>query len=118
MRQGRVVETRHSGHLFYYSAKSLHKLLERAGLKILSLKNFHFKTALKAHGWTPGAYKQFDEPHPHQQGPQEILSLAQYKALIPAKPSWPLYYANYKMRRLWRWPNVEWGYDFEVLAEK
>ena len=38
--------------------------------------------------------------------------------LIPPKPSWPLYRLSQQIRRLYRTSLSDFGYDFEVLAEK
>jgi SAM-dependent methyltransferase len=114
----RPVATRHRGHLFFFTQKTLKSLLERAGLKVLWIKNFHFKTALKARGWTPGAFRPF-APAPSIPSPDpEEASLEEYRRLIPPRPSWPVYWLSQKVRRLWRLPRLAWGYDFEVLAEK
>ncbi len=118
-REGKVVVTRHSGHIFFYSRRSLEILLKRAGFSVLWIKNFHFKTALKAHGWTPNAYKQFqNDPADHPAAPENDLHLDRFRDLIPPRPSWLKYYLQYKWHRLWRWHNSDWGYDYEILAEK
>jgi hypothetical protein len=38
--------------------------------------------------------------------------------MIPPRPSWPRYYWGDRLRRLWRFRDSEFGYDFEVMAEK
>ncbi|MFH1725727.1 MAG: class I SAM-dependent methyltransferase [Elusimicrobiota bacterium] len=120
-RWGRAVTTRHGGHLFFFSRKALFLLLERAGLRPLSVRNFHLKTALKARGWTPRAYRLFKRaPRPRTaapQGDEKSLSAEECRRLIPPRPSWRLYGLRARLRRLWRWP-FDWGCDFEVLAEK
>ncbi len=119
-RLGRAVRTRHIGHLFFFSRPSLNLLLQRAGLRVLAMRNFHFKTALKARGWTPGAFKEFfEDPAVRSPGAgEENLSLEEYRHFIPRPPPWVLYYLKAQWRRLWRFPRVSAGYDFEILAEK
>jgi SAM-dependent methyltransferase len=112
--------TRHSGHLFFYSRTALKGMLERAGFRITALRNFHFKTALKAHGWTPGAWKKFYETAStiYAENTTAPGSVEAYKQLIPRRPSWLLYQLKMQWRRLWRLPGLESGYDFEIIAEK
>lgn len=119
----RPVVTRHSGHLFFYSRKGLETLLQRAGFKLLKLETFHFKTALKARGWMPGAYKQFlapvTTPAGAEQKDSERLSDKSYNQMIPQPPpSWALYRFKAAWRELWRAQGAESGYDFALTAEK
>jgi SAM-dependent methyltransferase len=116
-RYGKAFRTRHSGHLFYYARKSLEILLQRSGFKLVSMKSFHLKTALKARGWTPKAFKTFFAEERHLADDATALPTEAYRQLIPPRPSWPAYLTKYRWRRLWRMPN-DWGYDFEILAEK
>lgn len=119
---GTPVITRHSGHLFFYSKRGLEKLLGRAGFRLLSIETFHFKTALKARGLTPGADRQF------QRSPEALVSAAvtaekpltadEMRSLIPPAPYWSAYVLNSRWKRLWRLGRCEWGYDFDLLAEK
>jgi len=115
----RAVVTRHGGHLFFYSKKSLAILLKRLGFRPLSIKNFHFQTGLKARGLKPGAYKIFKRM-PEAPSPDGIAppSLEECKRAIPPQPSWPSYFLSSKWRGFWRWEGLEYGYDFDVLAEK
>jgi predicted SAM-dependent methyltransferase len=118
---GKPVVTRHSGHLFFYSRRGLEELLERAGFRVLRLETFHFKTALKARGWTRGADKALlrERPRPEpDDNAGETLPLAEYRLLIPPAPAWPSYRLAWTWRRLWRLRNSELGYDFDLLAEK
>jgi SAM-dependent methyltransferase len=115
----RAFPTRHSGHLFFYTPEALRLLLERAGLRVRWIKNFHFKTALKAHGLTPGAYKHFFENGtPPATEKTNGGGLETIKAQIPPRRSWPAFYFTYWTRRLMRLRGLTWGYDFEILAEK
>ncbi|HVE15032.1 MAG TPA: class I SAM-dependent methyltransferase, partial [Elusimicrobiota bacterium] len=110
----RAVATRHGGHLFYFSRKSIARLLERCGLRPLSIRNFHFKMGLKARGWTPGAYKAFRQspaPFDAQAYAKDQLPLEEYRKLIPPPPVWAAYFLSQKFRRLWRWRGLSWGYD-------
>ncbi|OGR61067.1 MAG: hypothetical protein A2X36_07370 [Elusimicrobia bacterium GWA2_69_24] len=119
-RWGKAVVTRHGGHLFFFSKRSLGPLLERAGLRLLTVKNFHFKSALKARGWTPGAYRLFaahlSPAPPRAEAPP--LSSEECRARIGAPRSWPRYRLGAGWRRLWRLPFGEMGCDLEVFAEK
>ncbi|MBI3297665.1 MAG: class I SAM-dependent methyltransferase [Elusimicrobia bacterium] len=116
---GRPVVTRHGGHLFFLSRRALERLLARAGFKVLSVKNFHFKLGAKARGWTPGAYRAFlREPGPLSQDPSAGMSVAELKNLIGAEPDWSAYRLKARWRRLWRSADSQFGYDFEILAEK
>ena len=47
-RRGRTVKTRHDGHLFYFPRRTLERLLDTAGFRVVSLKNFHFKQGFKS----------------------------------------------------------------------
>jgi|SRR5579883_2157824 len=116
---GRAVVTRHGGHLFFFSRRALGELLSRCGLEMVSTRCFHLKQGAKARGWLPHSYKIFAKgPRPLEEGRRETLTLEQAKALIPPRPSWPLYWARYRWRRLWRTGLSDFGYDFEILAEK
>lgn len=119
-RWGRPVHTRHGGHLFFFSRRSLLRLLSDFKLRVLSLRGFHFKLGLKARGWLPGAYKNFkrDTWGEAAAAKTEEFTLEQGRALIGPAPSWPLYLWNDRFKRLWRLPDNEFGYDFEVIAEK
>ena len=112
----RPVVTRHGGHLFFFSKRSLLALLERVGLKLLTLRSFHVKSAAKARGWTPGAYDLFLKKSPPAAG-EDGLDLEAARALIGPAPSWTLYQWQAHWRRLWRLPGAA-GADFELLAEK
>lgn len=113
-RAQRPEPTKHGGHLFFFSRRSLEILLEKAGFKTLSILCFHFKMGLKARGWLPGA-----RPKPALQPSQSRpLPLEEYKRLIPPKPSWPCFRLRQGWRRLWMVGWSEFGYDFAVTAEK
>ncbi|OGR90596.1 MAG: hypothetical protein A2V88_02380 [Elusimicrobia bacterium RBG_16_66_12] len=116
---GRAFPTRHGGHLFFFSRRSLEILLADCGLRAVSIRCFHLKLGFKARGWLPRAYRQFlaDAKEPAGRA-SESLSLEQGKALIPSPPNWPLYRFSSFLRRLWRFSGSEFGYDFEVVAEK
>lgn len=118
-RLGRPVVTRHGGHLFFMSRRSLEALFARAGLRVLSLKNFHFKLGAKARGWTARPYRAFLEAPPAVP-PDEAagLPVAELKRRIPPRPSWPAYLAGARWRRLFRCASSDFGYDYEMLAEK
>ena len=117
---GRAVVTRHGGHLYFFSRQALEALLSRCGLAVLSIRSFHFKQGAKARGWLPGAYKLFarDLGQDGSEAAPEVLDAQKARAAIPAAPSWPVYHLRYRLRRLWRWAASDFGYDFEVLAEK
>ncbi len=117
---GRSVPTRHGGHLFFFSRRALEKILTDAGFRVLSIKSFHLKLGAKARGWLPRPYKQFKKPlRPVDPGAKpEPFTLEQGKALIPPAPSWPLYRLQNAWRRRWRFASSDFGYDFEVMAEK
>lgn len=116
---GRAFPTRHGGHLFFFSRRSLEILLADCGFRVISIRGFHLKLGLKARGWLPRAYRQFltAAKAPDGRAP-ESLSLEQGKAMIPPPPSWPLYRLSSAWRRAWRFSGGEFGYDFEVVAEK
>jgi len=117
-RRGRAVKTRHDGHLFYFPRRTLEWLLDNAGFKVVSFKNFHFKQGFKSRGWLPNAYRGFlrsgDAPAREKEG----LSLEDYKKLIPSRPDWRLYYARYTLRRLFYSGGTDFGCDFKIIAEK
>jgi hypothetical protein len=117
---GRAVPTRHGGHLFFFSRRALETLLPACGLRVLSIKGFHLKLGAKARGWLPRSYRQFaKELKPIVPGaPPPTLTLEEGRAKIPPPRNWPLYRLSDRWRRLWRFPNNEFGYDFEVTAEK
>ena len=117
-RRGRAVKTRHDGHLFYFPRRTLELLLDKAGFRILSLKNFHFKQGLKSRGWSPNAYRGFLRSGEARAGEKEKLPLEDYKKLIPPKPSWLMYYARYRLRRLFYAGGTDFGCDFKIIAEK
>ncbi len=97
----------------------MRQILERCGFSVVSVRCFHMKQGAKARGWLPKSYKIFAKgPRPIEEGKSEILTLEQAKALIPAPPNWPVYHARYRWRRFWRTGLTDFGYDFEVLAEK
>ncbi len=118
-RLGAGVKTKHGGHLFFFSRRALELMLEAAGLRVLSFRNFHFKQGLKSRGWFPGAYRNFLRAGPQE--PREDgtrLPLEEYKKLIPPAPSWPVYRARYGLRRMFYAPLAGFGADFKILAEK
>jgi SAM-dependent methyltransferase len=117
---GRAVPTRHGGHLFFFSKRALETVLPACGLRVLSIRGFHLKLGAKARGWTPNAYRQFaQELKPVAAGaPPRSLSLEEGRAQIPPARNWTLYKLSDRWRRLWRFSGNEFGYDFEVLAEK
>jgi len=119
-RWGRPAHTRHGGHLFFFSRHSLLGLLESFGLRVVSLRCFHVKLGMKARGWLPRSYKNFkiDTCAEAAAAKVEKLSLEQGRAMIPPRPSWPRYCWGDRLRRLWRFRDSEFGYDFEVMAEK
>jgi SAM-dependent methyltransferase len=116
----KAVRTRHSGHLFFFSRRALERLLTEAGFTVLAFKTFHLKSALKAYGWMPRAYRGFlkDSAPENMHASNDKPSVQAMRRLIPAQPSWPLYRMKSQWRQLWRWPFGTWGYDFEILAEK
>ena len=117
---GRAVPTRHGGHLFFFSRRALEKILTDAGFSVLSIRSFHLKLGAKARGWLPRSYKNFKKPLP----PVDVnakpapFSLEQGKALIPSAPNWTLYRLSNSWRRRWRFSGSDFGYDFEVMAER
>jgi SAM-dependent methyltransferase len=140
-RLGAVVKTKHGGHLFFFPRRALERMLEAAGLRVLSFRNFHFKQGFKSRGWFPGAYNKFMSssfaPGPSSgaskgHGPAKLLpgeadrapmnseklSFEEYKKLIPPAPGWPAYYAGYMFRRIFYAPGTCFGGDFKILAEK
>ena len=118
-KRGEPVVTRHGGHLFFMTRRSLEALFKRAGLRVLSVRNFHFKLGAKARGWTPRAYRAFlSEPPPVPADGSAGMAVSRLKALIPPPPSWPLYKARARWRRLFRCDGSEFGYDYEMTAEK
>lgn len=118
-RLGRPVVTRHGGHLFFMTRRSLEAMFKAAGLHVLSAKNFHFKLGAKARGWTPRAYRAFlEEPPPVPADDAAGMALDELKRLAPPRPSWPLYRARARWRRLFRCSASDFGYDYEMLAEK
>jgi SAM-dependent methyltransferase len=119
-RWGRPVHTRHGGHLFFFSRRSLLGLLASFKLRVLSLRCFHLKLGMKARGWLPGAYRVFKRDTWAEAAAAEAaeLCLEQGRALIGPQPSWPRYLRADRAKRFWRFPDSEFGYDFEVMAEK
>ena len=118
-RLGSGVKTKHGGHLYFFTRRALELMLDAAGFRVLSFRNFHFKQGLKARGWMPGAYRKFLRPGPPVPGEDGAkLSFEDYKKLIPPAPGWPAYYARYGLRRLFYAPLVRFGADFKILAEK
>lgn len=117
---GRSVPTRHGGHLFFFSRRALEKILADCGFRVLAIKSFHLKLGAKARGWLPRSYKQFKKPlTPIDMNAKPApFTLEQGKALIPPAPSWPLYRLSNNWRRAWRFSSSDFGYDFEVTAEK
>lgn len=118
-RHGRPFPTRHGGHLFFLSAKALEALVARAGLRLSSIENFHFKSGAKARGWTRRAYRDLLAPPAHapDRGGAD-LPLSELKKSIPPAPSWAAYRLKSAWKRVWRARGCEFGYDFEVRAEK
>jgi len=118
-RDGKPRITRHGGHLFFLPRTALEALLERVGLRILSFRNFHFQSGLKARGLKPGAWKLFAaELPPAPKDESEAMPLELLKERIGAAPSWNSYFLKSTYRRLWRLPGLTWGYDFEIVVEK
>ncbi|HOW89294.1 MAG TPA: class I SAM-dependent methyltransferase, partial [Elusimicrobiales bacterium] len=118
-RLGRPVKTRHGGHLFFFTRAGLEAMLSAAGFRAVSFRNFHFKQGMKARGWLPGAYRSFLRSEPDRGGEsKEKETLEAYKGLIPPAASWPLYYARYRLRRMFYCPFSDFGADFSVVAEK
>jgi len=115
---GRAAPTRHGGHLFFFSRRALEILLERAGLRIASIRCFHFKSGLKARGWLPGAWRQFQPASQAAAAQEGSLSLDEYRRLVRRKPSWPIYLLRQRLRRLARLSWSGFGYDLEVVAHK
>ncbi len=117
-RRGQAVKTRHDGHLFYFPRRTLEWLLADAGFRMISFKNFHFKQGFKSRGWLPNAYRSFLRPGAGQAREKEELSLEDYKKLIPPRPDWRVYYARYRLRRLFYAEGTDFGCDFKIIAEK
>jgi SAM-dependent methyltransferase len=117
---GCAVHTRHGGHLFFFSRRSLQGLLESCGLRVISLRCFHLKLGIKARGWLPRSYRNFKKDTWAEAAAAKVeeLSLEQGRAMIPPRPSWPRYLWGDRMKRFWRFSGSEFGYDFEVMAEK
>ena len=117
---GRPVPTRHGGHLFFFSRRALEQVLSDCGLRVLSIRAFHLKLGMKARGWLPRAYKNFAKPltSVDPSAKPASFTLEQGRALIPRPPNWPLYRLSNAWRRFWRFSGSEFGYDFEVFAEK
>ncbi|MBI5245377.1 MAG: class I SAM-dependent methyltransferase [Elusimicrobia bacterium] len=113
-REGRAALSRHGGHLFFFSRRSLTLILEEAGFKDISILCFHFKMGMKARGWLPGAWRRL-QPSPMK---RDALPLEEYRRLIPPKPGWALYRLRQLWRRLWRASWSDFGCDFAVTAEK
>ncbi len=111
--------TRHGGHLFFFSRRSLKLLLERCGLEVLSIRCFHFKLGAKARGWLPGSWRKFLAQAPKSWAQaEEGCTLEQGRKLIGPQPSWMLYWLLQQSRRLWRLPYTDFGYDLEVIAQR
>jgi len=117
-RRGTPAKTRHDGHLFFFSRRTLERLLSGAGFRVLSLENFHFKQGFKSRGWLPNAYKGFLRQEAAPAVKKEELSFEDYKNMIPPRPSWGAYYARYKLRRLFYSAGTDFGCDFKIIAEK
>ena len=134
-RRGFVVKTRHDGHLFFFRRRTLEWILDNAGFRVISFKNFHFKQGCKSRGWFPNAYRSFLRPGafvPESggegrslavRGPEAFaatpaLILEDYKRLIPPQPDWSVYYARYRLRRLFYASGTDFGCDFKIVAEK
>jgi len=117
---GRPVHTRHGGHLFFFSRRSLQILLEACRFRVISVRGFHLKLGMKARGWLPRAYRNFKtDPWAAVSGARaQELSLEQGRAMIPPQPSWLRYLLGDRLRRAWRFADSDFGYDFEILAEK
>lgn len=118
---GRAVVTRHSGHLFFLSRSALTTLLEKAGFRVVSFSNFHFKAALKARGWMPGAFRQFlktNEASASGSSNAALPSLEEARQWIPSQPNWMAYWLKAQWRRFWKWSGLSVGYDFEIIAER
>ena len=112
-----ALPTKHAGHLVFYSRRSLERLLERCGLKVLSARCFHFQLGLKARGWLPGGAKAVLR-RPGEAPLEHPLSLDEGRGLIGPRPSWTAYLLRQRLRRLWRSGWSDLGYDLEVAAEK
>lgn len=119
-RCGRAVPTRHGGHLFFFSRRALETILQDTGFHVLSIRSFHLKLGAKARGLLPRSYKNFKKPLPPVDASVKpaAFTLAQGRALIPSAPNWPLYRLSNAWRRLWRFSGSDFGYDFEVMAER
>jgi hypothetical protein len=75
---------------------------------------------MKARGWLPGSYRIFrrDTWAEAAAAKAEELSLEQGRTLIPPQPSWRRYLWGDRLKRFWRFAGTDFGYDFEVMAEK
>jgi SAM-dependent methyltransferase len=118
-KDGKPRITRHGGHLFFLSREALEALLGRVGLSVLRIRNFHFQSGLKAHGLKPGAWRLFkNEPPSPEKDETESMPLEELKKRIGDPPDWNAYRLKSLYRRLWRFSGFDWGYDYEILAEK
>lgn len=117
---GRAVPTRHGGHLFFFPRRALEKLLTDCGFRVISIRAFHLKLGMKARGWLPRSYKNFKKAlTPVEPGAAPPpFTLDDGRALIPRAPSWTLYSLSNSWRRFFRFATSDFGYDFEVFAEK
>jgi len=112
--------TRHAGHVNFFTKKGLVKIAQANGFEITSLKEFHFKTALKQKLFWPGSQKKIlkELNRSRQSLPQPELDLSSYERLIPPRPpGW------YLLTRAW-WKSLckalplPVGADFDVRLRK
>lgn len=114
-KKGAVLVTRHGGHIWFFSERSLRIIFEKAGFETVAYRGFHFLDALKSRGLWPGALRRFEErrrlPPPRAAAP----------AASPARPAIPpetgraLDSVLAFWRSIFRISGLTFGGDFDIL---
>ena len=118
--RGVVLKTKHAGHLYFFTARAIRRLLEQAGFRILRFTTFHIKAALKARGWfPPDADDRFCRDFSMGGGEDAAPTRASTAATVPPRAAWGAYQVKAAIHSV-RYPVIGngWGYDYDILCEK
>ena len=116
-KKGAVLVTRHGGHIWFYSERSLRLIFEKAGFETVAYRGFHFLDALKSRGLWPGALRRFEERRrrPPRRADAQAGSAPLSRSVIPPETGRAMDSALALWRRLFRIPGLTFGGDFDIL---
>lgn len=112
-----VLGTRHEGHIWFFSERSLKNIFAKAGFSAVSFRGFHFADVLKSRGIWPGALRRFERTCARPAAKAPVCAPAGLKPEIPLKRSRIIDDLLARWRAIFRFSSCRFGGDFDVLLK-